>query len=176
MSPSHTYYILLKTVLFTTVFVAIALLMGCTKVQSTEGIKKGSVTPSISVTSQSMLGEAVPITFTLRNETNNTIQFLKWGTPFESNMTRDQFSILHQGKRLNYQGIMVKRARPTKQDYLQLGPKKSIETTIDISNSYNFSKPGKYTVIYNESFLDIKAVKGLNWVKKSNSVTLTLNQ
>jgi len=175
-SPPHAYLSILKISILGLILSALTILIGCTKVQTMNNLNKGSLSVSISSIEQVKVGSAIPVTFKLTNNSSNSIYFLNWGTPLESSITRDQFDIIHQSKKLNYQGIMIKRSPPTTPSYTRIDPNKSLQTTIDISNSYDFNLPGTYTVTYKESFLDIKGTESLNLIHASNTVTLSLTQ
>ncbi|MEE9444020.1 MAG: hypothetical protein V3V19_00005 [Cocleimonas sp.] len=133
------------------------------------------ISVSMTADKQYKLGQATNVTFILANGTNDEIRFLKWGTPFETNFTRNQFNVTHQGTTLNYQGRMLKRGKPSSKDYLLINPRESLQTTVDISKAYSLNDTGQYTVAYRASYLDLEATQRLTKVKASNIVTFTLN-
>lgn len=154
-----------------------SLLSACTKtnnMQTNKVPQTNIITVSLSANKEYKLGQAIPVTFILANGTNNAIRFLKWGTPFENSFTRDQFSVKHQEKSLQYQGRMVKRGKPTSTDYILINPRESLQTTVDITKAYPLNDTGQFTATYRASYLDLEASQGLTKVESSNMVTFTV--
>lgn len=62
----------------------------------------------------------------------------------------DMFSVQRGSNRLPYRGAMAKLpGRPSKEDFIALGPHKEASATIPLSDNYDISVPGRYTVRYN---------------------------
>ncbi|WP_456386265.1 M35 family metallo-endopeptidase [Desulfolithobacter sp.] len=56
------------------------------------------------------------------------------------------FSVQRDGREVQYFGKLIKRTTPKAEDYLILGPGKSIEADIDLAKLYDFGKTGRYTI------------------------------
>jgi hypothetical protein len=110
----------------------------------------------ISANQNIKLGQKVILHFTLTNNSDQNISFLKWGTPFESSISRNILSIKLNGNILPYQGRMVKRGKPTTNDFITIKAKSSLKQQIDISKAYAFKAVGTYSITYNDSLLTLK--------------------
>lgn len=84
------------------------------------------------------LNDAITITFTLENLTDHKIWVLKWYTPLEG-FTGDYLSVTCDGKKLSYEGRLVKRVDPTIDDYILIGPHESVSSELNISEIYDLS-------------------------------------
>ena len=91
------------------------------------------------------VGRPVKIGFNLHNLTGDTLCVLTWYTPLEG-MKGKIFNIKHLGKKLIYQGRMVKRGNPAAEDYVCIPPHGKIGTLTDLSGAYDFSSPGEYSL------------------------------
>lgn len=175
LSRSKTSILFLLSTILTS-----SLLSACTKVPTNNMLSKkvpqtNTISVSITAEKQYKLGQIIPVTFILANGTNNTLRFLKWGTPFENSFTRNQFNVTHHGNTLSYQGRMIKRSKPTSSDYILINPRESLQTTVDISKAYPLNDAGQYAVNYHASYLDLEATQRLTPVKASNTVTFTVS-
>jgi peptidyl-Lys metalloendopeptidase len=94
------------------------------------------------------------LTFTLSNNSNESVSLLKWHTPLEG-ILNDMFWVKREEEATVYLGKMVKRAAPKADDYLTLEPKESISTDFDVSEVYDISKSGNYTVEFDSRLLDL---------------------
>jgi hypothetical protein len=79
--------------------------------------------------------DSVMINFTLYNLTNEGLWVLARYTPLE-NLKGDIFHVVCNGKKVPYEGIMVKRGPPTEKEYVYIEPGKSISREINISSAY----------------------------------------
>jgi len=94
------------------------------------------------------------LTFALSNNSNQSVSLLKWHTPLEG-ILNDMFWVKREEEATDYLGKMVKRAAPKPEDYLTLEPKESVSTDFDISEVYDISKSGNYTVEFDSRLLDV---------------------
>ncbi len=88
------------------------------------------------------------LTVSVLNDSNQTVQLLKWNTPFENIVSGDIFNIHNAHMRMKYIGRVVKRLHPIKSDYmiLQAGERRSV--TVDLSRYYKMQNEGKYSIGY----------------------------
>jgi len=101
---------------------------------------------TMSIDSLPLSAEAVMLEFTLTNSLDKKLELLTWYTPFEGFLS-DLFVIINKetGEPLIYQGPMVKRIQPDIEDYLTLPAMKTMSTTLNLSQTYQFST-GSYLV------------------------------
>ena len=92
--------------------------------------------------------------FTLTNNSNERVSVLKWQTPLEG-IKNDMFWVKRQEEVAVYLGKLVKRSAPGTHDYITLNPKESVSTNIDISEVYDISKSGNYTIEFDSRVLDV---------------------
>ena len=91
------------------------------------------------------IGSAV--TFTMRNESNESVSILKWQTPFFG-IEHDLFDVNVGGMDADYNGRWIKRGAPTKDDWMTLQPGEAKSVEIDLSEAYDFSATGQYQMKY----------------------------
>jgi peptidyl-Lys metalloendopeptidase len=77
------------------------------------------------------------INFTLENLSNQNLWVLSWYTPMEG-LKGKIFRVICDGTELPYEGPMVKRGQPKKDDYIQIEPGRSVSAEVDLSNGYKF--------------------------------------
>ena len=106
------------------------------------------------------LGDPILVTFAIQNNSGETYQILKWGTPLERPLSGDCLTVKRDGEVVPYDGKLVKRGDPPSEAYLLIKPNERIESTIDISEAYAIDQVGDYTVTINAKFLDAFAVPG----------------
>jgi hypothetical protein len=75
------------------------------------------------------------VNFTLYNLSTEDLWVLKWYTPLEG-VKGKIFNVICDGKQVSYQGPMVKRGQPTKNDYAHIAPGGSVSADTDMSNVY----------------------------------------
>lgn len=86
-------------------------------------------------------------TFTITNQTAATQQVLSFETPLDG-IEADIFQVERDGVPVAYTGIIVKRAEISAEDYLAIAAGQSLSASVDLSSSYDMSKPGVYSVKY----------------------------
>jgi len=91
--------------------------------------------------------ESVTLKFTLQNRSDEALYFLKWYTPLEG-ISGKIFRVKRDGQLLPYEGILAMRADPLPESYIHLEPGESVSAEVDLSNAYDFSQPGKYTIAF----------------------------
>lgn len=93
------------------------------------------------------VNEPVTLKFTLQNQSDKALYFLKWYTPLEG-ISGQIFRIERDGQLIPYEGILAMRAAPTPESYILLEPGESVSAEANLSNAYDFSQPGKYTIAF----------------------------
>ncbi|MDO6433099.1 M35 family metallopeptidase [Flavitalea sp. BT771] len=91
--------------------------------------------------------EAASLIFELTNHSKEPVHILKWNTPLEG-MKTDCLAVQHNGKRIAYDGKLIKRGKPGPEDFISLDPGESASAKIDVGESYDISKPGRVKVAY----------------------------
>jgi hypothetical protein len=99
-------------------------------------------------------GGPTGIRFQLTNRLDQPLWLLRWNTPFEG-WRGTILSVSFQGQELPYQGPMVKRGDPIAADYMSLRAGESQIIGLDLSQAYDMSKPGLYTVKVAGGILDV---------------------
>ncbi|HEY0556159.1 MAG TPA: hypothetical protein VGG20_18040 [Thermoanaerobaculia bacterium] len=90
-------------------------------------------------------GGPTGIRFQLINRMPEALWLLRWNTPFEG-WRGTILTVIFQGKELPYRGPMVKRGDPIAGDYMRLRTSESQIIGMDLSQAYDMSQPGLYTV------------------------------
>ncbi len=91
----------------------------------------------------------------LSNNSDRTLYLLKWQLPIEGMWDCDPFWVKRGEEVQVYLGKVMKRAAPKPDDYITLDPQESIQTDFDVSESYDISKAGKYTIELDSRVLDV---------------------
>ena len=97
------------------------------------------------------------VRFTLCNETDAAVAVLKWYTLFEG-FAGDLFVVTAaDGRVVEYDGPMVKRAAPTRDSYLVLPPRECQSAALDAGRHYPM-RDGTYSVRFERGLSDVAAV------------------
>jgi len=106
----------------------------------------------------------------LKNDSDQEIVFLPWGTPFEGAVTADFLNVKKVGSSedVAYTGIMVKRRPPSAEDFKTVKSGDSIEQIVDISKNYNFCASTEYEITYSQTLF---SPDSLEYSALSNTVT-----
>lgn len=152
---------IIKTAFIATVVIGITMLSAC---KSNEAFEL-----SLSAEPNYKVNSAILVTLSVTNKSPVDVQFLKWGTPFESMPTRDMFSVKNaNGQPLSYQGPMVKRGKPEASDYVTIKSGQTLKKAMNISKAYDIHASGTYHVQYKESYPSLKG----NVLEKDGGLTL----
>ncbi|MBN1249931.1 MAG: hypothetical protein JXC32_19870 [Anaerolineae bacterium] len=92
-------------------------------------------------------GASIPLTFTLTNNTAQTLYLLTWFTPLEG-IANEIFIVRHEGTPLAYEGILVMRSDPSPEAYVELAGGATTSVTVDLAEAYDFSQPGDYSIAF----------------------------
>jgi len=91
--------------------------------------------------------DGVPLRFTLTNDSDLPLAVPYWQTPLRG-FEADLFLLERDGRRVDYVGALVSRLALGPEDWLRVGPGESISTRIDLSDGYDLSVPGTYSVTF----------------------------
>lgn len=116
--------------------------------------------------------EDITLQVTITNPAGHSIRMLKWFIPLEGFVEAPLFTIVRDGEPVTYLGIMVKRAAPTEQDYITLAAGESLKCDVNLSDYYDLSLSGDYTVTYDVTSIQLYAGKGIGQL---NNDRLTSN-
>ena len=134
------------------------------KTKTKSDTDKGVVT-TISMPATVKNGDQVRLSMEVKNNGNADCRFLKWNSPFEPAFLGDYLHITDEkGEKVSYRGAMAKRMWPPPEDaYLTLRPGGSLKAEIVISQAYDITKPGDYTIKF-------QGQEGEGALSNSNSV------
>lgn len=99
-------------------------------------------------------GGPVKVRFTLTNRGARGARVLRWQTPLEG-FWADVFDVTFGGKKLAYEGPLMKRADPVREDYVEIAPGKSVTAVVDLAGPYDLRSPGTYRVAFTRGLLDV---------------------
>jgi len=88
---------------------------------------------------------SIPLKVVLTNTSNQDLSVLTWNTPLDDVVT-DCLDITVNGRKVEYDGPIIKRGAPTAKDYVLIKAGESVETNFPVSDAYDTSKPGTYEV------------------------------
>ncbi len=91
-------------------------------------------------------GAAMRLSFTVNNPTAESRTFCTYHTPFEG-MRNDIFIVEAEGQRVDYVGMMAKRAPPGPEHFLRLEPGTSKRVEIDLAEGYRLDA-GSYRIAH----------------------------
>jgi hypothetical protein len=100
---------------------------------------------------------SVRIEFTLKNMSANSLEILKWGTPFEDKFTDNMFDVKLDGKPVRYTGIQIKRGAPGKEDFVEIGPHGELSATVLLEKGYDIQEAGMYSVQYDKPYISVRS-------------------
>jgi peptidyl-Lys metalloendopeptidase len=89
----------------------------------------------------------VMVNVTMTNFSAEPIQVLRWYTPLQPAST-GLFRVTRNGEPVNYVGALVKRGAPKASDYVTIPAGSSITRSVNVSEVYEFSATGVYTLEY----------------------------
>jgi len=89
----------------------------------------------------------VTVAVSVTNPTREAITLLRWELPSDRHEGA-AFRILLDGKPVPYTGPLVKRAAPTKEDYVRIEPGATLSYEVELTGAYDLSRNGMYSVEY----------------------------
>lgn len=81
--------------------------------------------------------------------------FLPWHTPLEG-LAADQLEVSRAGEAVPYMGILTGRVAPELGNYRTLAPGERVHREVRLTESYDLTGPGVYTVAHNGMLLDAR--------------------
>jgi lysine-specific metallo-endopeptidase family protein len=112
------------------------------------------VTPDRSFKSQ----HSVPLKLVLTNTGDTDLSVLTRDTPLDDIIT-DCLNVTVNGKKVEYDGPLVKRAPPTAKEYVTIKAGETVETKFPVSDAYDTSKPGTYEVKLKTPIPDVRPMQ-----------------
>ncbi len=130
----------------------------------------GDISVKLSVDKASVSqNESVTVTVELTNHTKRSIRLPAWYAPGEE-LEEDLFSVTRGGQAVEFTGPHYKRPALTDEDFVVLGPNKSLSRTVTLSGFYDLSQTGTYTFRYDAAMLPSGATEAV--ALGSNEVNL----
>lgn len=83
--------------------------------------------------------------FHLTNNGKQDYSVLKWHTPLDG-LKSDCLTVISNGKKLQYDGIYLRRSAPGPDQYLLIKAGKTVSSTFDVSDAYDMTKAGLYSI------------------------------
>ena len=99
-------------------------------------------------------GGPVALRFRLTNRTREPLWVLRWNTPIEG-WRGTIFTVSFQGTEIPYQGPMLKRGDPGREEYVEIAAGESVNVSVDLAEVYDVKQPGKYQVKVTGDLLDV---------------------
>ncbi len=99
-------------------------------------------------------GSPTSIRFSLANRTAEPLWVLRWNTPLEG-WKGTILTVTHNGTEIFYQGPMMKRGDPSREDYVEIPSGESASNTVNLADVYEMSPPGQYEVKVTGSLHDV---------------------
>lgn len=114
--------------------------------------------------------EAVQVQVTISNNGNQPVKVLKWFTPSEE-LEEPLFIVSLNGLNVPYTGATYKRPAPKAEDYIQLKAGESLVRLAPLSEFYDFSTSGRYTLRYEAQSEQLFSTRGSGFLKKTDSLS-----
>jgi peptidyl-Lys metalloendopeptidase len=122
---------------------------------ATTAIAKGSIEVSINTDKNSFSeNENVIVNVTISNTGKQAVRLLKWYTPVNG-LEEPLFRVAVDGKEVDFVGPHYKRPTPTTKDFIILNSGESISNSANLSEVYDFSQSGNYTISFDASNLPV---------------------
>ncbi len=153
-------------------------LIACEAVSTDEVILSkalvGKVTAGIRPVENSLLAaQPMEVLYYLDNGTDTAVEVLPWGTPLEKTLTADVFVVTKEGDVMPYGGRIVKRRPPGPDDYITLAAGERREAVVNLSDAYDSSATGEYTVVLKAGSFIGKADNFLEPIVVEDTVTVS---
>lgn len=94
------------------------------------------------------------IRFSLTNTGDRGLHVLKWKTPLEG-LKSDCLTVIADGKIVSYDGILVKRIRPSSESYVLIQPGETESVVVDVSRAYSIPPGANVQVDFDVTRLQV---------------------
>ncbi|ATB33411.1 M35 family metallo-endopeptidase [Melittangium boletus] len=113
----------------------------------TDGRAMGDVAVELSVANHSLSArEDAVIQVTFTNVSAQPVRLLKWYVPGTEGVKAELFDVSRDGEPVEYLGPHAKRRAPRTEDFVTLAPGERLSGLAPLSNLYDLSETGEYTV------------------------------
>jgi hypothetical protein len=109
---------------------------------------------SLQAQARYFLGEPIGIGFTLESLASTVIWVLKWYTPLEG-IKGKILQVSCDGVDVPYEGRLVKRGSPSREDYVRLQPGASVSAEFDLANCYSLGECNECRVTFKGRIHDV---------------------
>lgn len=113
---------------------------------------------ALSAPAKARVGEPVEVLFQLTNRSAQPVYILPWQSPLEG-LLGPALAITRDGEEVSYQGPMVKRRAPSESSYVTLAPGATAENRVEVTQAYDFQKPGTYRIAFSNELMDVTSRK-----------------
>ena len=120
---------------------------GCFRDPKVVTFKTQKTHPTITLSLVESTASDIVLRVTMANHASQNFPVLRWNLPQSGELTSVLFSVARDGSQVSYGGKMVKR-RVSESDYLVLKPGEQAAATIGLSQGYDVSQKGTYTIRY----------------------------
>jgi hypothetical protein len=83
-----------------------------------------------------------------RNLAESPVALLSWVTFPDGEIDDDSFEVSVNGVKARYVGILIKRPPPDEEDYLSLGPGKTLTSIVNLNSGYKIDGTGEIRARY----------------------------
>jgi peptidyl-Lys metalloendopeptidase len=88
------------------------------------------------------------------NASTRPVWILRWYTPLEG-IRGDVFGVTRNGRAVEYEGPLMKRGDPGREEYAEVPARGSISETVDLAGGWDVSRPGRYRVAFTRGIADV---------------------
>jgi hypothetical protein len=107
--------------------------------------KDGELNAHLDLPERLLIGEKINLEFTLTNNFDTPLYFLKWYTPLEG-IGGEIFQVSRNRQRIPFEGILAYRDFPAPEAYVLLKPDESVSAVVDLGTAFDFTKVGSYRI------------------------------
>lgn len=121
--------------------------MPCVGSSADASVAPPSIACTVHAPASVKTGQPVSLKVVLHNRGATKISVLNWGTPFEEAWLQPFVTVTRDGKPVAYEGAVVKRGDPERDEYFGLSPAEQREASIDLTLAFDLTEPGPYVVV-----------------------------
>ena len=112
----------------------------------------------LSIPARVQMRAAIPLTFELVNRGKATLNVLNWDTPLEG-FFGQYLRITGPAGEVDYRGPVVKRATPTREEYVSIKRGARIKKTLNLAPGYDFKTAGRHEIAFTGKLVDATNAK-----------------